>query len=243
MREEIEINCDLGEGMPSDAAMMPYLGSCNIACGEHAGDDETIAATVKLAVKHGVKVGAHPSYPDRKNFGRLPLDIPFEELQSSLRNQIHRVKAIATTQKASLHHIKLHGALYLESLSNSFLAENLIDFLQREFPEQQIYAPFGSAIERAASARSVRIVHEVFADRRYLSASRLLERIHPEAVLTNLAEIGEQVALFINKKQVKTVNGRFHPINAETICIHGDHPQAVAIAKLVAGITKPMQRP
>lgn len=243
MQNKLDINCDLGEGMGSDEAMMPFLDSCNIACGGHAGDDRSIAATVDQAVRHGVKVGAHPSYPDRKNFGRKPLEIPFTKLQDSLMDQILRVKESAKNHQIPLHHIKLHGALYLESLTNASLADNLIDFLQKEFPEQWIYAPFGSAIAQAGMAKNARITYEVFADRMYLSASQLLSRTHPRAIITDLTKIIEQVSLFVKERRVKTINGDYHSLKADTICIHGDHPLAVKIAPLVARLTAGTQFP
>lgn len=234
MVKTLDINCDLGEGMQNDELIMPFLGSCNIACGGHAGDEGSIRKTVKLAKKHQVNVGAHPSYPDRENFGRVPLAIDFERLEKSLSIQIHAVKRAAEEWRVPLHHIKFHGALYLESLSNGILAEKLVQFIQREFPGKMIYAPFGSAIAGAANRKKVPISYEVFADRCYQSPVQLLSRKDPKAVLKTLSEIEQQVSLFLAAQQVKTVVGSCLPIKADTICVHGDHPLALEIVTLVA---------
>lgn len=233
MEKTWDINCDLGEGMGTDELIMPYLGSCNIACGGHAGNEKSIRDTVKLAKKHRVKVGAHPSYPDRENFGRVPLAIDFERLQNSLSTQIHLVKRMAEEWQVPFHHIKFHGALYLDSLSNGNLAEKLVHFLQGEFPGKMIYAPFGSAIAKAAKLRKVPIAYEVFADRCYQSPTQLLSRKDPKAVLKTLSEIEQQVSLFLQAQQVKIVVGECLPVKADTICVHGDHPLAVEIVKLI----------
>ncbi|MDN3690280.1 LamB/YcsF family protein [Cyclobacterium jeungdonense] len=234
MEKTWDINCDLGEGLETDKLIMPHLGSCNIACGGHAGNESSVRDTVKLAKKYEVKVGAHPSYPDRENFGRVPLAIDFDTLQNSLSMQIRIVKRMTDEWKVPLHHIKFHGALYLESLTNGNLAEKLVHFVQREFPGKMIYAPFGSAIAIAAKLRKVPIAYEVFADRRYQSPIQLLSRKDHKAVLKTLSEIEQQVSLFLQAQQVKTIGGECLPVKADTICVHGDHPLAVQIVKLVA---------
>ncbi|MBD3628766.1 5-oxoprolinase subunit PxpA [Cyclobacterium sp.] len=234
MKKEIDINCDLGEGMPFDQKIMPYLGSCNIACGGHAGDDASMEHTIGLAKKHQVKIGAHPSYPDKDNFGRISLDLDIEILKDSLKSQIEKIKSMAIQEKVNLHHIKFHGALYLDSLIDQELALELALFIKHHFPNQILYAPFGSCMANAAVRTSIPLCHEVFADRKYASATELLPRKHPRAILTDLKEIDEQVSLLLAKSSVKTIDGDFYKVKADTICIHGDHPRAVEIAKLVA---------
>lgn len=235
MEKSWDINCDLGEGMETDEFIMPYLGSCNIACGGHVGNETSIRKTVSLAKQHDVKVGAHPSYPDRENFGRVPLAIDFERLEKYLSVQIHAVKRTAEENQLPLHHIKFHGALYLESVVDSNLAEKLVHFIKREFPSVTLYAPYGSAIAEAARINKLPVAYEVFADRSYQSPIQLASRKDPNAVLKTLAEIEQQVSLFLTSSQVKTQKGECLPIKADTICVHGDHPLAVEVVKLIAG--------
>ncbi|SHN30836.1 UPF0271 protein [Cyclobacterium lianum] len=234
MKSNLDINCDLGEGMPTDRQIMPYLGSCNIACGAHAGDDNCIAETVKMAKKYLVNIGAHPSYPDRANFGRVSLYMESQSLKKSLKEQIDKVKNQAQKEGLPLHHIKFHGALYLDSLKDQELADLLAAFVKDYYPDQLLYAPFGSCMAIAASQRNLRLRFEVFADRRYSTATTLLPRKHPGALLTDLTEIAEQVSLILNEGKVKAHSGELLAICADTICIHGDHPQAVSIAKMIS---------
>ncbi|WP_439482210.1 5-oxoprolinase subunit PxpA [Cyclobacterium plantarum] len=234
MKKEIDINCDLGEGMPFDQKIMPYLGSCNIACGGHAGDDASMKRTIGLAKKHQVKIGAHPSYPDKDNFGRISLDLDIEILKESLKSQIEKIKSMAIQTKVDLHHIKFHGALYLDSLIDQELALELAFFIKHHYPNQTLYAPFGSCMANAATRTSIPLCHEVFADRRYASGTQLLPRKDPRAILTDIKDIDEQVSLLLEKSSVETTNGGLCKVKADTICIHGDHPRAVEIAKLVA---------
>ncbi|MFO7823297.1 MAG: 5-oxoprolinase subunit PxpA [Cyclobacterium sp.] len=234
MAKKIDINCDLGEGMPSDPDIMPYLGSCNIACGGHAGDDASIRRTIRLAKKYQVNIGAHPSYPDKDHFGRISLDLDPETLKASLKMQIERLKNIADQEQVNLHHIKFHGALYLDSLNNQELADHLASFLQSHYPTQRIYAPYGSRMARAALKLNIPLCNEVFADRRYASATLLLPRKHAGAVLQDLPEMEKQLSLLLTEGKVETIKGDMYQVKADTICIHGDHPKAVEIAKMVS---------
>jgi len=234
MNGKVELNCDLGEGMSNDAAIMPYLGSCNIACGGHTGDDTSVLKTVRLAKVHHVKIGAHPSYPDRKNFGRVPVNIAFSSLEKSLIQQIERVRVIAENENLVLNHIKFHGALYLDSLSSQKLAKQLARLLANEYKGLPIYAPFGSKMGQEALLHNIPLKYEGFADRAYLTGSTLLNRKEPNALLTNLKEIENQVVSMINYDSVTGINKKKYAIRTDTICIHGDHPKAIEIAKLLS---------
>ncbi|MEX0883056.1 MAG: 5-oxoprolinase subunit PxpA [Cyclobacteriaceae bacterium] len=228
---KIDINSDLGEGYGNDADIMPFISSCNIACGGHFGTRQTIKETIDLAIQNQVKIGAHPSYPDKYHFGRKRMDIPFNELLNSLIEQIEIVKGMANQKNQALHHIKLHGALYLESLTNWELSENIAILIETHFPECTLYAPYMSKMADAAIKRNLKLKYEVFADRKYLVDLTLVDRKHPFAILTDPAEIMEHVMLMVENKKVKTLEGKLVPIVADTLCIHGDHPKAISIAK------------
>ena len=238
MNGKVELNCDLGEGMSNDAAIMPYLGSCNIACGGHTGDDISVLKTVRLAKAHQVKIGAHPSYPDRENFGRVPVNISFSLLEKSVIQQIERVRLIAENENMVLNHIKFHGALYLDSLSSQKLANQLARLLANEYKDLSIYAPFGSMMAQEALLLNIPLKYEGFADRAYLTGSTLLSRKEPNALLTNLKEIENQVVSMINYDSVTGINKKKYTIRTDTICIHGDHPKAIEIAQLISPVIR-----
>ncbi|WP_339925091.1 LamB/YcsF family protein [uncultured Cyclobacterium sp.] len=234
MTVNVDLNCDLGEGMPNDKTIMPYLGSCNIAAGGHIGNAQTVMETIKLAKKHQVKIGAHPSYPDRINFGRLPMAISFSVLEESLVQQISLVKELAAAENRSLHHIKFHGALYLSSLTSQKLAHQLAQLIATHYDEVLLYAPYGSCMAEEALLHNIPIKYEGFADRAYLTGSELVSRKHPEALITNLEIIKQQVLSMVNSGRILAIDKKEYAIKVDTLCIHGDHPKALEIAQLLA---------
>ncbi|WP_161625586.1 LamB/YcsF family protein [Cyclobacterium qasimii] len=230
----MDLNCDLGEGMPNDNAIMPYLGSCNIASGGHTGNAQTVIETIQLAKKHQVKIGAHPSYPDRLNFGRKPLDISFPLLQESLVQQITLIKELAATENMSMHHIKFHGALYLSSLTSQKLANQLAQLIATHYNDVLLYAPFGSCMAEEALRHNIPIKYEGFVDRAYSTGSELVSRKQPNALLTNLETIKTQVLSMVNSGSILAIDNKEYAIKVDTLCIHGDHPKALEIAQLLA---------
>lgn len=236
MRDNVALNCDLGEGMANDIAIMPFLGSCNIAAGGHAGNKDSVLKTIKLAKKYRVEIGAHPSYPDQRNFGRSPMDIPFAQLEESLIQQIDLVLKSASAENEVLNHIKFHGALYLSSLSAPDLAKNLAEFLARNYKGIQLYAPYGSCMAEEAIKHHIPLKNEGFADRAYLTGSTLVGRNQSNAILTDLDEIKRQVLSMVFEGKVPTPNNKSHDIIVDTVCIHGDHPKALEIAQLLGPI-------
>ena len=128
--QHVDINVDVGEGMGNEALIMPLISSCNIACGGHAGNTETMGSVVKLAKKHGVKIGAHPSFPDKENFGRVKIDIPYASLLSSISQQIKALQEVLSQEHGVLHHIKLHGALYNLAAVNAKTANGIIEVIK-----------------------------------------------------------------------------------------------------------------
>lgn len=229
----MDINCDLGEGLENDAQLMPFLDSCNIACGGHAGDSDSIRKTVRLAKIFQLKVGAHPSYPDPENFGRKVMDISTAVLKTRLLYQIQQFQSICKEENYPLTHIKPHGALYNELAKNHELAMMFCDLLQENFPEQILYSPPKSIIENLAKERKIPVMLEIFADRHYNEDYSLVNRMQANAVITDKDEALAHVRLMLEEKKIKTRSGIYIPIHADTLCIHGDNPGALKILKII----------
>lgn len=226
----IDLNADLGEGIGKDAILMPFLSSCNIACGGHAGNQETIRETILLANKFNVKIGAHPSFPDRENFGREELKLTETELHTSITQQIKLVQSVGESEGTLLHHVKPHGALYNLAAIREDIASTLVNSLLT-FPDVSVYAPYGSTLAALAKAKGIQVHFEIFADRNYNNDLTLVSRKHIHALLHDPNHIAEHVIRMIKNGEVKTLDGKLVQIEADTVCIHGDNPNAEEIIK------------
>ena len=225
----IDINCDLGEGLDNEHIIMPLISSCNISCGAHAGSIEIMDKVIQLAVKHKVKIGAHPSFPDRKNFGRKVLDISNSDLQKSLEDQLTILKDRALLQNATIHHVKPHGALYNLIAVNREKASIVIAAIQHVFEAVKLYVPYQSMIEEVAVQSGIEIVYEAFADRMYNEDLSLVSRTFSNALIQDKLEVLKQVQKISNKQLVTTVNFHEKKIKASTFCVHGDTKNAIEI--------------
>ena len=230
---DMDINCDLGEGIGNDHAIMAYLGSCNIACGGHAGDPESMRNTVMMAKKYGVKIGAHPSFLDRDHFGRKEMEVSKQLLKSQLMEQIADLNEIAVSLGMRLHHVKPHGALYNLAATSEDMAELIIEVMQELDKNIFLYVPFNSVIENLARQRGISICVEVFADRNYNDDFSLVSRRESHAIIEDPKEIKIRVDEMIRKHCITSFNGVTKKADIDTICIHGDHVNAVQIAKLL----------
>jgi len=229
----IDINCDMGEGMGNEEAIMPYINSCNIACGGHAGDATSMKFTLELAIKHGVNIGAHPSYPDKKNFGRQVMKISSEDLTTTIEDQIRALKIITESCGGKLHHIKPHGALYNEAAKDKHTANAVLNAINNFNTEFILYAPFKSMIANMALDRGIKVMFEAFADRTYDDNLQLVNRSIEGSVLENKEDIYEQVYGIIAQQQIASITGKQLHLEANTICIHGDNPKAAEIAEFL----------
>lgn len=229
----LDINCDLGEGVGNDQVLMPLLDSCNIACGGHTGDEKSMRESIQLAKANHVLVGAHPSYPDRENFGRLSLEVDLKELEESLLAQIKTFEKICLQEGLVMNHVKPHGALYNDAAKKKDLANLILKVMSVHFPNAYLYCPPKSLIEQLAIERKIKIKREVFADRNYEADLSLVARSKPKALITDPIEASEHVMRMLKEGRVKTLSGQFVPIQAETICIHGDNPAALDILKKI----------
>ena len=229
----IDINCDLGEGMPNDASIMPFISSANIACGFHAGDETTIRNTIRLAVKNHLAVGAHPGFADKENFGRVEILLPTHEYYALVMEQLVLFKEIAEQEGVVVHHVKPHGALYNLAVKNEMVATEIAKAVHDFDPSLIYYALSNSAMLRIAEDMGLKTASEVFADRTYQDDGTLTPRTQRNAMLTDSEMAARQVLMMAKDKKVTTLNGKSFPVKADTICIHGDLPQAYSFAKAI----------
>lgn len=213
----IDLNADLGEGGTEDERLLVLVSSANIACGGHAGDEETMRRTIDLALANGVAIGAHPGYEDREHFGRRAMAFPLAQVTDLVERQVAKLAALTHTTGADLHHVKPHGALYNQADRDDLFAAALVAGITRVSTTAMLYALPGSKLAEAGLAAGLPICLEGFADRRYLSNGSLMPRNEPGAVITQVDEAVEQA---MNHAAAGKV---------ETLCVHGDGPTAVAI--------------
>ena len=231
----VDLNCDLGEGAGHDAELMPLITSANIACGAHAGDDATMRATVALARQHGVAIGAHPGFADRENFGRTEHKISPLDAKMLVYQQIQTLQAIAIRLGTYVRHVKLHGALYNMVSRDKALAEAVVDAIWVTEMDPVLFVLSGSELERAARANEdFIVVSEVFADRTYQPDGSLTPRNRPDALVTDPQVAVTQVLRMVREGKVRATDGTDVSIRADTVCLHGDGPDAVAFARQVS---------
>jgi len=239
----LDLNCDMGESfgawkMGDDRAIMPLITSANVACGFHAGDPSTIRATVRLAVDHGVAVGAHPSYPDLQGFGRRAMQISAQECYDLVVYQAGAVEAFARAAGAPLHHVKIHGMLYNVAAKDEGLADAIARATKDLGGGVMLYALSGSLMMEAAQRHGVRAVGEVFADRSYQGDGTLTPRGQPGAMITDEAASVAQVLMMVEQGKLRSLDGVEVPVEAGTLCLHGDQPGAVRFAQALRAAFK-----
>ena len=219
----IDINCDVGEGIENEYLLMPYISSCNVACGGHFGDANSIDRTIELAVKNNVLIGAHPSFPDKDNFGRKIIQISNEDLNTSIKNQLDVFLQRMRGFHQKMHHIKPHGALYnliaVDKVAALHFIESIKDYTDGVF----LYVPYNSVIAKVAKQNNIAVKYEAFTDRSYNNDLSLVARSHNKALLTDKEEVYNHVYKMIDKGVVKTISGLEKKIIADTFCVHGDN--------------------
>lgn len=226
----VDLNCDLGEGFPNDAELMCLVSSANIACGYHAGDDDTIKRTIDLALENNVAIGAHPGYRDKENFGRTAMALAFGEIRDLVTEQILKLKHFCENRGAKLHHVKPHGALYNQAAADGDVAVAIIDAVRAVDPQLIFYGLSGSVMIEEAERAGLRTASEVFADRTYRSDGTLTPRTSAYALITDEEASLKQVLDMVKYGRVRSLAAIMVPIKAETICIHGDGPSSVNFA-------------
>jgi 5-oxoprolinase (ATP-hydrolysing) subunit A len=237
--KRIDLNCDMGE-MPeaisdgTQESLMPSLTSVNIACGGHAGDPQTMKATIEQALRWKVAVGAHPGYPDLANFGRLELKLPPAEISNSVFEQVRTLAEIASQCNARVTHVKPHGALYNQAAGNREVARTIADGVARWNRDLVLVGLAGSLMLDVFAEAGFRVAAEAFADRRYEPDGTLRSRKFEDALIRDPAEAAQQALRIAERGTVIACEGTEIAANAQTICIHADTPGAPAIAAAVA---------
>jgi UPF0271 protein len=228
----VDLNADVGEGM-DDSALLPYLTSANVACGLHAGDAATMDATVARALALGVSVGAHPGYPDRENFGRIPMEMSPDSIEKLVLYQISALDGFVRSRGGSLAHVKPHGALYHAGAGSAEVASAIARGVKRARRDLAVVCQPGSKLLAAARREGLPAAAEAFADRRYRADGTLVSRSQAGALLTDPDEAADQALHLARDRFVVAEDGSRVVVEAETICLHGDTPGAPQIARRV----------
>ena len=232
----INLNADLGEGfgpwqMGDDAAMLDIVASANIACGGHAGDANTMRRTVRLAQERGVSIGAHPSYPDLQGFGRRAMAMAPEELESHVAVQIGALAGIATLEATRVTHVKPHGALNNLACVDRSVADTICRAMRAVDRTLILLAPAASQLVLAGRAAGLAVVEEIFADRAYLPDGQLVPRTRSDAMIHGPAACLAHVLAMLDAGALIATDGTRIPTPIGSICVHGDNPDAVAVAR------------
>ncbi|WP_409178793.1 LamB/YcsF family protein [Brevibacillus fortis] len=244
----VDLNCDMGESfgayqLGNDQEILSYITSANVACGFHAGDPATMRKTVRMAAEAGVAIGAHPGFADLVGFGRRNMEISPEEAYDLVVYQIGALQAFVRAEGGFMHHVKPHGALYNMAATRPALAESIALAIYKINPELVLYGLAGSELTRAGEKIGLATVHEVFADRTYQQDGTLTPRSQPNAMITDQQQSLQQVIRMVSEGLVLTQQGVDIPIQADSICIHGDGAHALGFAQSIrealagAGIT------
>ena len=226
---KIDLNCDMGENIGKDEDIMPYITSANIACGFHAGDENTMRETVRLAKQYGVAVGAHPSWKDREGFGRNEMTLPPDEVEALILDQVSALAKITKAEGAKLHHVKPHGALYNQAAKDHMLAKAISHAVKRVSVDLVLVGLAGSGLVEVGIEVGLKVANEGFPDRNYNHDGTLVSRKETHAII----ESPEEIAIHAIELVKHGINFSGRRVNVETLCLHGDHPRATDNAQAV----------
>lgn len=236
MQTQIDINCDIGESFGSfkvgnDEEIMKYVSSVNIACGFHAGDPVVIKKTIESALEHGVAIGAHPGYPDLMGFGRRDMVLSHDELFSYILFQVSALKGMVEALGGVLQHVKPHGAMYNKASTDYNMSKVIAEAVYKTDPKLILVGLANSKLVKAAEDIGLKTGNEIFADRRYQSNGTLVPRTHEGALIKERAEAVDQVKQILQEGRVTSIDNTKVPLKADTVCIHGDSPEALHFAQ------------
>jgi 5-oxoprolinase (ATP-hydrolysing) subunit A len=223
----------MGEGIGNEEALLPYINAANIACGYHAGDAATMQYVIEICLRYNVHIGAHPSFPDKENFGRTNMQLPLPDIYAIVTEQLKIIKGIAKKNNVKLHHVKPHGALYNMASKDAALAKVIAQAVKDFDPSLIYYGLSGSVMISEAENLGLKIANEVFADRTYQSDGSLTPRYQPGALLKDKDAVIKQVSSIVKQNKVIAITGEAITIKADTVCIHGDGKHAVEFAKAI----------
>lgn len=227
----VDLNADLGEGCGNDEALLQLVSSANIACGFHAGDAQTMQQSVRRALKYGVAIGAHPSFPDRETFGRTAMQLPAETVYAQVVYQLGALAAITRAEGGHMVHVKPHGMLYNQAATDAVLADAIARAVHAVDPALRLVGLAGSELIRAGERLGLQTRQEVFADRRYQNNGSLVPRTQPDAMIESDELALDQTLSMIQQQKVLSREGVWVPVNAETVCLHGDGEHALTFAR------------
>jgi len=228
---KVDLNADLGEGCDNDQALLQLVSSANIACGFHAGDAQTMLQSVRWALQYGVAIGAHPSFPDRENFGRTAMQLPPETVYAQVVYQLGALAAIARAEGGKMVHVKPHGMLYNQAATDPALADAIARAVHSVDPALKLVGLAGSELIRAGERLGLATSQEVFADRRYQSSGNLVPRSQPDALIESDELALQQTLMMVQEQKVVSREGVAVPVQADTVCLHGDGEHALAFAR------------
>ncbi|MFD1801728.1 5-oxoprolinase subunit PxpA [Mixta tenebrionis] len=228
---KIDLNADLGEGCASDRELLQLVSSANIACGFHAGDAQTMLQSVRWALEYGVAIGAHPAFPDRENFGRSAMQLPPETVYAQMLYQIGALRALAESEGGRLTHVKPHGMLYNQAARDAQLADAIARAVKAVDASLLLVGLAGSESIRAAQHYGLRTREEVFADRGYQADGSLVPRGQPGAMIEEEEQAISRTLDMVQHGKVESVTGERVALRAQTVCLHGDGPHALAFAR------------
>ncbi|MCF4098338.1 5-oxoprolinase subunit PxpA [Maritalea mediterranea] len=234
----IDLNADLGEGAGTDQELMPLISSANIACGGHAGDEQTIRESIKLALANNVAIGAHPGFEDKENFGRDRLDLSFEELRDQLLRQLERFQIIAEEEGAKIRYVKVHGALANMACEDAEIADRVMRVIKEFDPEMPVLALASTEQTMAAIRHGLPAYDEAYADRAFTFEGHLAPRDMKGAVLHDIDQAIAHVENIVHKQGVLAMDGSYVPLKAHSICVHGDSPDAVEMVQAIVHTLK-----
>ena len=237
----IDLNADLGEYQSKnqyfiECQILSHISSCNIACGGHAGDEESMQKMILACKQKGVTVGAHPSYPDREGFGRRKITIDSSTLKESVIDQLRSFLFVSETLNVPISHVKAHGRLYNDAANNKNIADLLVNVIHEVDPRLSIVGPPNSIMADVVRSSELNFVAEAFLDRRYKDDGSLVDRDCKGAVLRSVSERCEQARNIVCKQRVETESKNFIDIEAKTLCLHGDSPDALETAQMVRSL-------
>lgn len=238
MTISVDLNADMGEGfgpwvMGDDAALLEVITSANIACGQHAGDWDVMARTMRAAAQNGVGIGAHPGFPDLQGFGRRRMDMSLDSLGNLVRYQLGAAQALARANGGAVRHLKLHGALANMASENRAMARACYEAALSVAPDIIIMVLAGTAQQAAAADLGCATACEIFADRAYRDDATLVDRSQPGAVIHDPETAAARMVEMVRASAIVTASGKRIPARIDTICLHGDTPSAVSIARTV----------
>lgn len=237
--KHVDLNVDLAEGCGNDQKLLELVSSANVACGLHAGDYNDMRKAIRWAKQHQVRIGAHPSFPDRENFGRTPMNLADDELKACLLYQLGAIRALCDAEQVKLDYVKPHGALYNQAANDPHLARLIAESIKAFDPQLKLMGLSGSLMLSITQDAGLEVIAEVFADRRYLADGSLVPRTRADALVDNDEEAITQVLQMVEQQSVTAVDGTVIPIQADSICLHGDGKHAVEFAeKIRLALTK-----